>query len=753
MQKYFQSNLVEVSGIRTISGGGTNARTKEEAILNLGAVSTTGNQTINGEKSFEKPIYGSGFLQSDASGNIYGMNTINGVSGYPSGLPFFAGGGEVMRLYSGGNIAFDDFSNLPAARNNPNYKIIHFASPERTGATIMSFASQGLHTCFLGNNSGQFILGYENPSNPTKAIHNQLGWLFKSNLVYGNSEIFAGGNTVFFVEHESGNLSGLGSFIDTNGFKSLDWNARGLSGDWKVSETLEVGEGPISLFVSENGNVGVKNDSPQESLDVSGNAIVSGLKFLNLSSDSMIPAHQEGLAFYDGNSKSISYYNEISGVTVNLGQEQLIRVKNGYADQTILNGRAVVISGQQGDRPKVIYANANDDFIGDHDVVGVSTHDIAPNGDGYITVNGIVGGIATNNFVNGETLYVSTSGSGILTNQRPLPPNHAIKVGYVSRSHQNSGSILVHLNQGEHLDQLHDVSISNPQSGDFLLRDGDNIWKNKSVLFSDVAVFTSNGTWTKPDGAKSVEIAIIGGGGGGGAGRYDASATTRGGGGGGGGGGFTFLNLNAASLLNSIPVTIGVGGSGGAAQTSIGSDGNPGNPGGNSNFGDYGIAYGGLGGAGGASSTTSAASGGIGILTGGIAGVGAVGTTSAKNAPSAMSAGGGGGGGGCSSSNINSVGGNGGPTTIVTLNGGIGGTTNGGGAGANGETLGVNQSLPGSGGGGGGGTNIAPDKGGDGGNGGLYGGGGGGGAGSNGSTSSGKGGNGAPGIVVVITYF
>jgi hypothetical protein len=584
--------------------------------------------------------------------------------------------------------------------------------------------------------------GQENKSIQVK--RNQGGWVLDYTIYEHKSRHAIGGQDP--LSPSDIGAAAANEVVYTTGDQTI-------SGNKTFLDPLQVGTGDISLFVSDNGSVGINNEDPQATLDVSGTARVSGLSFLSLTGDSMIPAHKEGLVFYDDNSKSLSFYNEISDITVNIGQEQLIRVKNAYSDKPILNGRAVVISGQQGDRPKVIYATADNNFINDHDVVGVATHEIPANGDGYVTVNGLVNGIKTDTFVNGHTLYVSTSGSGILIDERPIAPNHAIKVGYVARSHQNDGAILVHLNQGEHLDQLHDVSISNPQSGDFLLRDGDNIWKNKSVLFSDVAVFTSNGTWTKPDGAKSVEIAIIGGGGGGGAGRYGASSTSRGGGGGGGGGGFTFLNLNAASLLNSIPVTVGVGGAGGAAQTSIGSDGNPGNPGGSSNFGDYGIAYGGLGGAGGISTTaTSSANGGIGVLTGGNGGVGSIGTSSSKNASSAMSAGGGGGGGGCSSSNVNSVGGKGGPTTIVTLSGGIGGATNGG-AGANGETLGVNQSLPGSGGGGGGGTNIAPDKGGDGGNGGLYGGGGGGGAGSNGSTSSGKGGNGAPGIVVVITYF
>ena len=45
----------------------------------------------------------------------------------------------------------------------------------------------------------------------------------------------------------------------------------------------------------------------------------------------------------------------------------------------------------------------------------------------------------------------------------------------------------------------------------------------------DVQVFTGNGTWTKPQDAKAVEILVLGGSGGGGSGRRGAAGTARGG--------------------------------------------------------------------------------------------------------------------------------------------------------------------------------------------------------------------------------
>jgi hypothetical protein len=194
------------------------------------------------------------------------------------------------------------------------------------------------------------------------------------------------------------------------------------------------------------------------------------------------------------------YYNDTDGtldlilkggnVTLQIGQEQVVRVVNKTATNITLleaNYQAVRITGAQGQRMKVDLAQATNDVLSS-ETIGLVTETIANNAEGFVTTSGLVRGINTTGslqsetWLDGDILYLSPTVAGQITKVKPTAPNHLIIIGYVISAHITQGTIFVKVDNGYELDELHNVKIDTATNNEVLAyTSATDIWENKTL--------------------------------------------------------------------------------------------------------------------------------------------------------------------------------------------------------------------------------------------------------------------------------
>ena len=170
-------------------------------------------------------------------------------------------------------------------------------------------------------------------------------------------------------------------------------------------------------------------------VDVDGNVAFTGYTSLT---PMTAPTWVEGRVYYDSAKKALSYYNEVSDVTINMGQENVVRCLNNSGGD-IDDGKVVYISGASGSLPEISKAIANGERV-----LGITTHDIADGTIGYVTNLGTVSGFDLSAFLVGDTLYLSPTVAGEMVKVQPIYPDSSIEVGTVI-DNSATGTILVDL--------------------------------------------------------------------------------------------------------------------------------------------------------------------------------------------------------------------------------------------------------------------------------------------------------------------
>ncbi len=197
-----------------------------------------------------------------------------------------------------------------------------------------------------------------------------------------------------------------------------------------------------------------------------------------------------------------------NNVTLQIGQEQVARVVNKTTpliDLLEADYQVVLVAGATGQRLSVRLAQGDND-ANSAGTLGIVTETILKNQEGFITVSGQVkeinttGSLQGETWVDGQVLYLSPTTAGAITNVKPTAPQHSVIVGYVEYAHAVHGKIFVKVDNGYELDELHNVLISSPSTGQTLLYDSVlGVWSNEDVPNVDLAVISATSTNARED--------------------------------------------------------------------------------------------------------------------------------------------------------------------------------------------------------------------------------------------------------------
>lgn len=216
---------------------------------------------------------------------------------------------------------------------------------------------------------------------------------------------------------------------------------------------------------------------------------LANVNAINFDTTPTNPPTTTGSMYWDSGNGTPSVVLD-ADVALQLGQEMLCLVYNGTGS-TIANGSVVAVSGAQGQRPSVVLADADSEALS-APTLGIATEAIANGAEGFVTTFGFVRGLDTSAFTAGAPIYLSQT-AGQFTATRPSAPAHTVALGYVIKVNASSGEVFVNINNGWELDELHNVLITSPISGNTLIYDASvGVWKNANIT-AGTGISVTNG--------------------------------------------------------------------------------------------------------------------------------------------------------------------------------------------------------------------------------------------------------------------
>ena len=184
---------------------------------------------------------------------------------------------------------------------------------------------------------------------------------------------------------------------------------------------------------------------------------------------------EEGRLYWNDEYKTLEL-DSANQTSMYLGQEVSIRVINNTGT-TLNKGQVVYVSGVNTNVAAVALASASSEGT-THKGVGVLKQSLTTGSRGLMMMFGYLSGINTSGYSSGDILYLGTTPGAVTTTYSPAP-NHPELIGsVVNVGTSDSGSILVHVQHGYELQELHNVSRTEPSATGQIL-----VWNETSSIY------------------------------------------------------------------------------------------------------------------------------------------------------------------------------------------------------------------------------------------------------------------------------
>ena len=331
---------------------------------------------------------------------------------------------------------------------------------------------------------------------------NNRDFRIKNGLVVEGSTATVNGNAIITSASSVNDLADVTVSSPTPG-QVLKWNgtawindtdATGEGGGGNSFTTIDVpnGSDPVAdsatdtLTFSDGANITITGDSSTDTVTVAVDSDITSVNSLTFDTTPTSPGTGAGTIFWDdgdGVPKVILNAN----VTVGLNQELVLKVKNA-SGATLTKGSVVYISGAQGQNPTVALADADTEGTSSK-TFGFVAEAIIDGAEGFVFTQGILRGVNTEGFTEGGAIWLSST-AGQYTQTIPAEPAHAVFLGYAVKAHATAGEVIVKIQNGYELDELHGVQITGtPADNEVLAYDTTSgLWINQTASEAGLSV-------------------------------------------------------------------------------------------------------------------------------------------------------------------------------------------------------------------------------------------------------------------------